>query len=356
MQELPKRKRTNHINITEFSKLLLLSDSELEQNMTRSIYIDNYDELIENYDFFNKLVSSKYETVYSKDYNVLKYIHDNCDKKLELALLDDFENKDRSYIDMDSFSKSPLIIPLSYALWVDTNKDLHNHQMMNSGNLYPNSQPGVSPIKIDDLKRIKEEVYKLDEKCKGLDDIEKSIIVSDLLQDRVQFIEDNNISHASDGIYITKGRIITSYDTGYIPNILFNGFGVCKGISSTTTILLNNPMLNVNIRNVLGQNHVWNIIKIDNKFYYIDNTWSITRNPDRYDESLKAKSFSSEYLLFGESRAKEIGHHTPSSLTPVIEQENYDRNLLNEKVKKLQYIAKYTNYEKPHYESYKKID
>ena len=355
MTELPKRKKNNYTCINQFSKLLSLSNSELEQNITKNIYIENYKELIENYDFFEKLIDNGY-MIYSKDYNVLKYIHDNCDKELELALLDDFENKDRSYIDMDSFSKSPLIIPLSYALWVNTDKDLHNHQTMNFGNLVPSSQPGVSPIKIDDLKRIKEEVYKLGEKCKDLDDVEKTILVSDFLQDRVQYIEENNISHAKDGIYITSGRTITPKDTGYIPNILFNGFGVCKGISSATTILLNNPILNVNVRNARNSMHIWNIVKIDDKYYYVDNTWNITRNPDRYDESLKAKSFSSEYLLFGENRAKEIGHHIPDFSSPVIEQDDYDRDLLNKKVKKLQYIVKYTDYEKPRYESHKKVD
>ena len=38
-------------------------------------------------------------------------------------------------------------------------------------------------------------------------------------------------------------------------------------------------------------------VAIDGKQYVVDNTWEITRNPNKMEDSLKAKSFSYEYLL-----------------------------------------------------------
>lgn len=350
------RSRRNLIVVYKFSELFDKTEDELEYNGHKTVYIDNIDELINNFDFFKKLLSHGYYGAYSKDYKVLEYIEKNTDRQLELHLIDDFENKDRSYIDVDSFEKSKIRIPIAYALWVDSKNDLLINQYLSSDNLFPSSQSGTEKIELDDLKRIREEVYKLNEKCKNLDDIERIIIVSDYLQNRVQFIDHNNVSVSSSGTYITKGRIVTNDDVGNIANVIFNRFGVCRGIASANTVLLNNPQMNVNIRNVSGDGHVWNVAKIGNKYYYIDNTWNITRNISRYPGSLKAKDFSSEYLLFGERKASEIGHHIADSVIPSVEEDDYNRKMLDNKVKRLQYTAKYNNYDKPAYESYKKED
>ena len=353
-RELPELKVTPRlIHENRFSELINKSYEELNSNCFQNVYIKDLDELINNYDFFEKLFSIKdYTTVYSKDYRVLDYINKNFDRPILFNLIDDFENKDRSYIDLKSFEKSSIEIPLAYALWVDPTNESKVNQTLDSGNLWPSSGSGVSPIKLEDLKRIREEVYKLADKCKDLDEIEKIIMVSDYLQDRVQFINVNNKSISKDGIYITSGSMPTPDNIGNISNILFNGFGVCRGIAASSTILLNNPQMNVNVRDVRGGDHVWNIVKVGNKYYYVDNTWCITRNPNKYDEALKAKSFSSEYLLFGEKTAQDIGHHEIGCLAPSVEEDDYNRKMLDNKVKKLQYIAKYNDYEKPKYESY----
>ena len=40
-------------------------------------------------------------------------------------------------------------------------------------------------------------------------------------------------------------------------------------------------------------------VLIDGKYYYFDNTWSITRNENVSEEGLIALSFTKKYLLFG---------------------------------------------------------
>ena len=343
--------------IWKFSELLDKTDAEIYDNNRSTVYIKDLNELTNNFDFFNKIfLSGYYNGVYTRDYEVLKYIEENFDKSINLYLVDDFENKDRSYIDVDSFEKSSIEIPLPYILWTNSNKNFAINQTICNFNLWAHAEEGTSPIKLEDLKRIREEVYKLADKCKDLDEIEKIIMVSDYLQDRVQFINVNNKSVSKDGVYITSGSMPTPDNIGNISNILFNGFGVCRGIAASSTILLNNPQMNVNVRDVRGGDHVWNIAKVGNKYYYVDNTWCITRNPNKYDEALKAKSFSSEYLLFGDKTAQDIGHHEIDCLAPSVEEDDYNRKMLDNKVKKLQYIAKYDDYEKPRYESYKKED
>lgn len=83
----------------------------------------------------------------------------------------------------------------------------------------------------------------------------------------------------------------------------------------------------------------------------MDNTWNITRNPDKFDESLKAKSFCSEYLLFGEETANKIGHHIPDGCVPNIENNDFNKDIIDCKIKKLSNITDFANYEEPVFKS-----
>ena len=360
MTDLPTRNfviKRNRISSFEFSELLDKSDEQLANNVYQNIYLDNTSLVADNLDFVNKLISLGYGCFYSKDYDILKAIEDSMKEKkqITLALLDDFQNKDRTYIQVSYFEKAFIDLPIAYSFWVDTDRDLIVHDRMNGYTLYPSNTTGVSPLKRDDMERIRELIYKLNEKCKNLDDLEKTIVISDYLQDLVQFVDDENVSISASGVYITdcKNAEVNSITVGSIPNILFNHFGVCRGIANATTVLLNNPQLNVNVRTVTGDDHAWNDVCISGKHYFIDNTWNITRNPSKYKESLKAKNFSSEFLLFGIDTALEIGHHFSTSFYPHhIQYDNFDREILDQKVKKLGSIAKYSNYQNPTFESH----
>ena len=352
--KLPPRRNEERSKIYKFSELLNQSDDVLKSNMYSGVYLDDVKLVKENLDFINKLIDIKYRVFYSPNYKLLKALDEiiSKDKMVTLQLTDDYKNKDRSYIDISSFKNTYLEIPLAYAFWIDVDEDLYVNDRISIENLYSSSQTGLSPIRKEWLNPLNNIIRQLAWECRGLDDIEKIIIVSDFLQNRVQYIDYNNRSVSKDGVYITN-LDINPECVGNVFNILFNRFGVCRGIADATTILLNNKELNVNVRTVSSLSHSWNIVKLD-KTYHIDNTWNITRNHDKYEESLKAKSFSSEYLLFGEKTAKSTNHHDIITLAPSREEEDYDREEIKQKVKKLYISDKgiFRHYDKPLYESH----
>ena len=357
---LPKRNKSiTSPACSKFSELLQLSDEEFKKCYRKQAYLDDSTLVRANFDFVNKLIQCNSFCFYSHDYDLLKEIHDSFDfnGRFILQLIDDFENRDRSYIDVSAFDKCILELPLAYAFWIDANQDLIVNCYTN--NLFePFSDSGLSPLKLDDIKRIREVIYELAQQCRGLDEVDKLMVVSNYLQNRVQFVDAGNISEASDGVYITDSRGITVNEDsiGNISNVLFNRFGVCRGISNTVTVLLNNPEMNVNARSTTGSHHTWNIIRLNEGVFYHDTTWSISRNPLRYPQSLKAQEFCSNYLLFGTETANRIGSHAQIVLGPSVSHEDYPSIILSEKQKVLSKKFQFNSYEPPVFESHIRAD
>lgn len=355
--ELPKRRpNPNRIKIYKFSDLLGKSMEELQKNIYHSVYIDDPKIFKENFDFFERLVQlNRYNLFYSKDYDCLKFIEDNLPdySNFELAIVDDTKNMDRSYIDLDYFQKSPIILPLVYSTWdVKASTDLNVSCYQNSENLYPVRPPGTETLSLESLKKIRKTICELGEKYQGCTDREKIILISNYLQNLVQYVNQDNISEGQKGIYITDSQgIVVDRNVHAADNVLFNYFGVCEGIANASTLLLNNPTLNVDARSVFGSNHVWNVIQLDGKYYYMDNTWNITRNPNQYPESLKASSFNSDYLLFGQDTADAIGHHISDTIIPPIEKDDYDAAALLDSQKQLTKVANFSSYNQPVFSS-----
>lgn len=269
--------------------------------------------------------------------------------------MDDFQNCDRSYLELNQFEKCEIEIPLCYTLW---NPSLQEKQLVTLGNheynlnpIYFNSWENIS---LENLKKIKEIIERIALQCSHLSDLEKAILISNYLQNSVQYVDDNNISEASDGVYITdsKNMPVTNCDVSSPEVVLLQGYGKCAGIAAATTLLSNNPSINLNVRPIRNGGHAWNIIEINGKHYYIDNTWNITRNPDRFYESLKAQSFNIQYLFFGQETADLIGHHTPYILHQDIATDDIDRKQVLESTKKLAKSIAFNGYTKPVFESH----
>ncbi len=354
---LPTRTVNQSLRLTKFSEFIGKTDEEIKNNIFSGIYIDDFELLKNNFDLFQRIVDSKkIDSFYSKEYECLVYIEENLKdySNIRLSLIDDFENRDRRIIQPIRFEKTQLEIPFSYLMWGIDIKDRQKISLYNSLNQETawNSN-GFDYVTVEELKMVKELIDKLGQKYQGLSDMEKAILISNYIQDNIQYVDTDNISRSSSGIYITdsKGIIVSRERVGNPFNAIFNKFGKCNAIAHATTILLNNPQLSVNMRSLFGEGHVWNVVEIDGKRYFVDNTWCITRNPDRYPQSLKAKSFSDEYLFFGTNTASRIGHHTPETFCKKVSIEDFSREELLQIKQGLLNYETFTKYYKPIFKS-----
>ncbi len=360
-KRLPRISNSSYTKICLFSELIKLSDQELHDNILRHIYIDNLEFLKANFDHLQRLIKTGlFYQIVSNDIECLKYIEENLKDytQVVLSLTDDYENKDRHYIKPLEFTKTTLELPLSYILWVNEISDKQKislYMLNHQGYMHPICSNGYDYINLEALKKINELVNTLALKFKDYTDDEKAILISNYLQSKVQYVDENNISEASSGIYKTdsKGLPVTREIVSSPETVLLQHYGLCNGIANATMLLLNNPEMNVNIRSILGCSHVWNVILIDGKYYFIDNTWNITRNQNRYPDSLKAKSFCSDYLFFGSEKANMISHHIPETFCPIVEPQNIMEESIKVKEKKLSMVTSFSNYPGPVFESHR---
>lgn len=63
----------------------------------------------------------------------------------------------------------------------------------------------------------------------------------------------------------------SDYNSDSAIGTLFQGYSICSGYSDTLSIFLDK--INVENYKIANESHVWNIIKLDNKWYNIDLTW-----------------------------------------------------------------------------------
>ena len=306
------------------------------KNSKHSSILVNYESLIGHIDLLEHIMEIKEITqINCTDYKsaivIENDIKNNC---IPLALIDDCRNKDRSYIDLKHFKRHHLSIPINYVMWHSNIKDDVNIKCFShitNKNMF--SANGDEVLDKETLIKIREIIKKM---RIPKDDIEKCIMISNYLQSKVQFVEGKE-SKCGNKLYITDQNI-DSNQCNLVKNLLNNNYGLCMAIANTTTLLLNNPWMNINIRSVASDSHVWNVVKIDDEYYYIDNTWCITKNPNQISNTLKAKSFSDKYLLYGQEMNDTLDNHNPITCLPgIISEENiYPRpfNKAKRKVKR----------------------
>lgn len=260
----------------------------------------------------------------------------------DFDLIDDFKNLDRSYISAEKLAEGSRLktIPNSYIQWGAKKKNLNYgyHKIdgvpvalkdsADSNTCYPSEKA------LAEIDRIVEEFCQIPD----LTLIDKVVLVSNYLQRHVQFVS-GKISETVDGKYICEDYSYEKYrgiDT--VDNVLFDRIGKCNCISRTMMLMLNNPKMNVNCRIASTLGHSFCTVYDDEtgELYCIDPTWCISRNPNRFNETLKASKFSDEYLLIGKDKLSTIDHHNNINL---LQQEfakvGIDRDLIQQSVEKL---------------------
>ena len=116
--------------------------------------------------------------------------------------------------------------------------------------------------------------------------------------------------------------------------------------------LLNNPRVNCQCHIVSCPGHMYFVQTIDGKQYGVDNTWGITRNPNKMGEALKAREFSYEYLLIGNDKLNESEntrrYHTSRGYHKFeIEDCGISRDRIQQSVEKLKSLGVEFSYDEP---------
>lgn len=355
MVELPRKRPSIGLIKKDYSYSdIVINNIDINQINAIVISIDDLsasmDKLIDFLDR-DKEIQLKF-----KDFESVKFIDKILKRRIinKTFLIDDSLRKDRGYIDLTILKNINLTIPLDYLMWgVKFNDSIETYCFFRnntqSNYLNPTSFNGNEKLSYDDYVSISRKIEELSKfNCKS--DKEKVALISDYIQSQTQFIYGYE-SESSKGTFITPDFpefIEYRKKSGLVETVINDNNGVCMGIANTSTLLLNNPQIDVEVESVFGCSHVWNKVLIDGKYYYFDNTWSITRNENMSEEGLIALSFTKKYLLFGQKTANAIGHHDPETIFI------YDGVISEEDMDNINYQSKFVYQKRPIYRSQKK--
>ena len=270
------------------------------------LYIKDYATLVEFINDFNELIKSGLipKEISTEDIEVIDYL-DSLGLNIEGYLLDDGLNRDRSYIDYDKYQHIRLFLPFNYVMWnIPSKKDFWVYgSVFQSGSAilgarYANEGEKVSQAALVESQRVSSLIATIP----NLSDLEKTLIVSNYLQRYTQYV-DGNVTKTVDGrIFSNELGEEELQQLGYVESVLLKGYGLCVAIASASVLLLNNPILKVDVRRAGNLEHAWNYVKIAGKGYYMDNSRSITRSYTNYDYFLKNRCWEKRYFLVGRSR------------------------------------------------------
>ncbi|QUC66354.1 transglutaminase-like domain-containing protein [Aristaeella hokkaidonensis] len=136
------------------------------------------------------------------------------------------------------------------------------------------------------------------ESWKPVNNLEKVLLLDIWFQRTIQYIKDKE-SIAGGETYVCEDMVRSSLTE----DVLLNHYGVCSDIAFSAALILNNPKVNIHCRQVSANCHSWNIIRIEDKEYYMDFTHNITRNPYRLSDALMTAGYCSNNTLLGKKDA-----------------------------------------------------
>lgn len=289
------------IETFDLNDILNFTDDEILDNV-ESLYV-NYETIVNNFDFFVRVLEilklkDKY-AINVDSYETVKFINDNLKDKedIVISILDDYEMKDRSNISKSRIDKVKFSVPLPYIMW---GIDFDDFTYVSSISYNKNAMcyNGNQIIEVDTLKRIKEIISYLKSIGK-FNDLQIILLASNYLQRSVEYISENK-EVGKDFIYALDEPVEHIEDeVGLIETVLLKKYGLCTGIANSTTVLLNNPTFRIDTRTIFNSEHAFNIVKYNGEYYFLDNTWNITRSGKEFRKAVKVKEFNSKYILYG---------------------------------------------------------
>ena len=304
----------------------------------------------------NKLIDliEKRKNIRCLDYETVLFLDCVIGEKLikTIDLVEDGQRVSREYMDLTKLKYADVRIPLTYLMWGVKFNDLV--KIYDSVSFFNNEIDVFSSwsnsnrsINLENLKKIRSVLQNLDRyNPKSIE--EKVYLVSDYIQSRTQFIQTSE-SISTRGTFVTP--TCSGDDSGLVETVNNDGYGVCVGIANLSTLLLNNPVFDTETESAFGDQHAWNKVLVDGKYYYFDTTWNITRSNNPCESGLITLSFQDKFLLFGRDTALTIGHHNQQNSSI------YNNVLLSDDdySKLVEYSSKFDYNQIPKYKSYKKM-
>lgn len=351
---LPTRNRTKKEFVERDYMYSYILGNQVNIDTIKSIVISRKD-LESDMSLFLGLIKNSRINIKCLDFDTVtflnKILHNFIENKV--YLIDDGLLLDRSYIDLTSITNLKVIVPFTYLMWgLKFNNEVlvYEFKFANPNFSHYSSANGNEKIAFSDFMKIRKKLEDLsNEGTKS--DVDKILLVSDYIQSSTQYI-DAFESKNTRGIFITPDFpewMVYRRKSGLVETVLNENNGVCMGIANLSTLLLNNDIFKIETESVFGEGHVWNKVLVNGRYYYFDNTWAITRSNNPHEDALITKSFDSQYLLFGSSTARSIGHHTPES---AFIYNNCDISYDN--IKLVGYESKFVYPTKPYFRSYRK--
>lgn len=361
MNDIPKitfskKTRPMHINWNEF-----LIEIPEGFNGLCSIYVnhpsEDINEDIMKLEGIKRISGLERLIIRSEDYRIAEYFNTllkGIDVNKEFTLMNDFEFKDRSYINFNKLDYDKVIVPLDYLMYGINTEGItqyssgNNKEKENFG-----EEIGFEKNNFNLIEKIDQVIEEIVEgiPLEELDDIDKSILISNWIQDNIQYIN-GRVSKVKGDKYICDkfhGELLDIYD---ILSAIENKTVVCDAIAKLTLVLLTHPKINCKANMANASDHAYVIQNIDGKEYVVDNTWNITRNPNKMGESLKASEFSNQYLLVGQDKINEnentIENHTQKGIyRNCISEIGISRERIEKSVEKLKGYGVEFSYSKP---------
>lgn len=115
----------------------------------------------------------------------------------------------------------------------------------------------------------KEEIQKLSSKVDEL--IQENITDNMSTRDKIKAIHDYIINHTEYDKLKTENVNDTTYKSNTAYGVLFQNYGICSGYSDAMKLFLDK--LNIINYKISNDQHIWNLVNIDGKWYHLDLTW-----------------------------------------------------------------------------------
>jgi len=116
---------------------------------------------------------------------------------------------------------------------------------------------------------------------KKVEDILKKLKLDNLsTKDKIEMVHNYIIKNSTYDNDATNGK--SKYDSNSAYGNLIEGYSVCSGYSDAMAIFLD--ILNIPNLKVSSDNHIWNLVFVDDKWLHLDLTWDDTEN-EKYNNN-----------------------------------------------------------------------